>query len=176
MRTDKAGLFNMVLAILSMSLFLNTSGASQDARAITDCCGICADVLCDNLESPDKIPQLVDRSTHLFYGIVVLARTNPCCEYSADVTFRVRSRWKGAGGPTITVRTGGGCAGPWPFAIGRWYVVSADGVGTEKEPGRLNDCFFGPLDEKAAPPFVSALDSWRRSSGGSKKEHSAPSP
>ena len=156
------------IAMIVTLVFLSGVSSSSRAQVVDDCCGVCGARLCANrFEDAEKIPQLVEASSHLFYGIVVLARTSPCCTYLADVTFRVRLRWKGAEESEVTVRTGGGCSKPWPFAIGHWYLVSAEGPGTKEQPASLNDCIFRPLDEQSASRQISALESWRRSKQGS---------
>lgn len=150
-----------VPALLAVVLLFSFVLEAQ-AQSVPDCCGGCGDTFCNRLEDVEKIPQLVQASSHLFYGMAVRAETLSCCDRFADVTFRVANRWKGPAVPEVTVRTGGGCAKPFPFAVGRNYLVSANGAGSKERPATLNDCFFSPLDEDHASRHISALATWQR--------------
>jgi hypothetical protein len=105
--------------------------------------------------------RLAEQAPLLFIGMVVKAETLECCDRFADVTFRVRKAWKGINLTTATVRTGGGCARPFPFAIGQEYLVAA--TGSDGREGTLMlDLAFTPIEVSAAQRHIEALDDWRR--------------
>ena len=154
---------NRVAKVLGVTIALAASCASLSASA--DPCGPCADSVCEHFDSVSAASVLAERAPLLFLGVVVKAETLPNCDRFADVTFRVRRAWKGVDLTKVTVRTGGGCGEPFPFAIGREYLVAATGDG--RRAGELF-CGFIPLESSAAAGHVEALDAWRqqRASGG----------
>jgi len=128
---------------------------------VKNCCGACFDGFCEQLSDLGKISRLAEVSDQLFIGKVVHAELMPCCEGLADVTFRVRKRWKGPDVNLVTVRTGGSCATPFPFSIGREYLMAAvKPQGQETVP--KEDCRFTPMEVGAAHKHIIALEEWQR--------------
>jgi len=114
------------------------------------------------------MPQLAEQAPLLFVGMVVKAETVPCCDRFADVTFRVSKAWKGMGLTTLLVHTGGAAARPFPFAIGREYLVALSGAPDPKNRFELF-CAFTPLEVSAATQHMLALDDWRRAKADLQK-------
>jgi hypothetical protein len=104
---------------------------------------------------------LAERAPLLFIGMVVRAETLACCERFADVTFRVKKAWKGVGLTSVTLRTGAGCGRPFPFAIGREYLVAAVDSADQSHIYRLY-IEFRPIDAKEAQNQIRDLDEWLR--------------
>ena len=149
------------LSVIAL-VVLSAMGISPVRSNATDCCGPCIDSLSNrSFSKVEDMPQLAEYAPILFVGMVVKAETLECCDRFADVTFRVKKVWKGSGLTTPTVRTGAGCARPFPFAIGQEYLVAATGAGG-REGVLFLDLAFTPLGVSAAQQHIQALDDWRR--------------
>src|SRR5262245_12964544 len=158
------GVMKLATAGLVVAVFL--SPASLFAAPET-CCGPCADPIGPHYSTPEDMPKLADRAQVLFVGTVVKAELVPCCDRFADLTFRIRKAWKGAGRTSVTVRMGAGCADLYPFVIGREYLVAASSTGATNDP-LLPDGSFFPLEASKAGELMKALDAWRRAGSDEK--------
>jgi hypothetical protein len=136
-------------------------------NGIGECDRTCIDTVCLKLKTRQELPILFRISSHLAMGRVVKAATLADRDCMADVTLRISHRWKGPEVNQIIVRTGNGCDGPFPFVIGREYLVSVTGEGTPDKPGTL-PCAFPPLDGPDAMQHAYLLDQWMRDGGASR--------
>ena len=137
--------------------------APEGTGASTDGCGACGEGLCAHAQITASSPasRLAEQAPLLFVGTVVRAETLETCDRIANVTFRVKKAWKGVGLERLTIQTGGACAHPFPFAIGREYLVAAEtAAGTTATLGLY--CGFSPVEASAAQGWIQALDDWRR--------------
>jgi hypothetical protein len=131
-------------AVIASALVIASASVRAESPA-TGCCGPCEMKTCVDLHPEEPGTARLEQSSELFFGSVVAAEVLTCCENDprADVTFKVTRRWKGADTPRVTVRTRA-CTGIYPFALGRDYLVSAEGT-----PPVLSGC-YPPLEGTAA--------------------------
>src|SRR5678815_4051595 len=96
----------------------------------TRCCsGPCAAMVCGKeIIPPDgSMSRLADDAPLLFLGTVDTVQPSKCGPCIALATFTVTKAWKGLGLTSVTVSTGEPCAQPFPFAVGKQYLVAAQG-------------------------------------------------
>jgi len=129
-------------------------------EAINSCCGPCDATLCGAppIDPRGSMKPLLDHAPIVFLGMVVRAETVACCDGWADVTFRISKGYKAMVLQTVTLRTGGGCARPLPFAIGREYLVAATwSIGPPLQYQVY--CGFSPIEAESAQMQIRDLDS-----------------
>ena len=139
-----------VLALVG--LFAGAFGPPLSPRP-PECGSTCIDSFraCRKLGSEEAIHELLTkkwprRSVHLFSGRVIKTELVPPCEDVARVTFRVKRAWRGEVRETFTLTTGRFCDEPYPFAIGRQYVVAAWSLESHPDSVGLMDCPLEPRD------------------------------
>jgi hypothetical protein len=144
----------MIRHLVTASVLLVASVSVRVEAQEQDCCGPCDFKACVG-----GVDENAKRSSELFFGTVVAEELLACCDSRADVTFKVIRRWKGAEIPRVVIRTEA-CAGLYPFALGRNYLVFASGT-----PPLLSRC-FPPHEGTAADQAMAKLDSLREATGG----------
>jgi hypothetical protein len=127
-------------------------------EAVNSCCGPCDATVCGapRIDPRGSMKQLLDQAPIVLLGMVVRAETLACCDRWADVTFRISKGYKAMVLQTVTLRTGGGCARPFPFVIGREYLIAAAMEG--KPPYFVAYCGFSPIDAESAREQIQELD------------------
>ena len=147
---------SLAVAVCTAMLTVATYAAVE---AVNSCCGPCDATLCGapTIDPRGSMKPLLDKAPIVFLGMVVRAETLACCDRWADVTFRISKGYKAMVLPAVTLRTGGGCARPFPFAIGREYLVAATwSVGPPMQYHLY--CGFSPLEAESAPMQIRDLD------------------
>ena len=161
-------------AVLFLAI-MSTPSAAIDSLEVRDCCGACIGAVLAGkpLNALEDVPRLAEVSDLLFVGKVTRSEIDPCCDGWADGAFRVKKRWKGPSEKLVTVRTGGSCAEPFPFAIGREYLVSATAP-SQYDGHRYVFYAFTPLEGSAAGRHIFALDEWERSKADTDSHQEKP--
>jgi hypothetical protein len=142
---------------LLLSTFLCWASPPSTTPEDLTCNGPCGEGMCSP-EPKWELSAVEERTVVVLYGTVVRAETLGDGDCYADVTFRVQKGWKGAPTPMVILRTGSPCARPWPFAIGRRYLVSGVKPRMSGWPPEVDWCRFAPIDEASAPPVIYKLD------------------
>ena len=149
---------------LAVALFMAVASVSgvPAVEAVDSCCGACDGAVCPDkpIDPRGSMSRLLDQAPSLFLGMVVRAETVACCDRVADVTFRITKAYKAMVLDRVTIRTGAGCARPFPFAIGHEYLVAAAWLG--QPPRFVAYCGFNPIEAKSAGAQIQELDAIQR--------------
>jgi len=160
MRTENTMISHRRSLAVAVCTAMLTVSVYAAVEAVNSCCGPCDGILCGAppIDPRGPMKRLLDQAPIVFLGMVVRAETVACCDRWADVTFRISKGYKAMVLQTVTLRTGGGCARPFPFAIGREYLVAATGADS-RTPEFLLYCAFTPIEAESARAQIHELDS-----------------